>query len=89
MFIAILSHKLRNCTRWGDLSPITYVLYQDISLVHQCHRLYYSGWKSHQHVMGNISTIFCNVLHVTSTWIEWRHYGPKVDILDYLGILIF
>ena len=26
----VLSHKLRNSTHWGELSPFTYVLYQDI-----------------------------------------------------------
>ena len=31
---------------WGNLSLITYVLYQDIRLLHQRHRLQSSGWTN-------------------------------------------
>ena len=35
--------------------PFTYVLYQDIYLFYQHHRLQSSVWTAHQHVMGHIS----------------------------------
>ena len=30
----------------NNLSPITYIFYQDIKSIHQCHRLQSSGWTS-------------------------------------------
>ena len=40
---------------WGNLSPITYILYQDICLVNQCHSLQSIRWTDHQRVMEHIS----------------------------------
>ena len=47
---------------WGNISPITYFLCQDICLVHQHHPIHYRRCNSHQRVAGNIYTVSSNVV---------------------------
>ena len=66
----------------GKFFPSAYVLYQDICLFHQIHRLQSSGWTARQRVTGYIST---NVLDLPTTIYCWSLFHLLLIIFhDFL-----
>ena len=74
--------------------PITYVLYQDIRLVHQHHRIQSSGWIAYQRVMGNISTMITyssptsHSVNLPSNKLRMRMIVQQTGSKSHLGLHI-